>query len=540
MLRKFGFLTMGLLVCLVAAPYNVRAQDDNADEAAISDLEKFAQPGRRYTSATVNDMLQRARRLLEQEKPYEAELLVDELLQAEEVDRDDKQQAAVLNDRIQAAKTEVTEEAETALRAIELKTRRNQLEAQRLATMANEALQNYELEQARKLARRALLLDPTNELANRVQTVAGTFEGDPVATARYEEDIQRLAHQKAMVVNMMNMETSLDRAREAFAEGDFDTALAEYRRALSYASVLDVYRDMDERKQAIKEMIDEVRREKQAQEAQETETARARTEELQAKKQRMLEQVMDEARAERIDELFEKLDQGSYDEAERILNDLQMEDPTDDIVNEFRTMLFQKKFDHRIRRINQDREAGKYSEKLRMAAREIVPPRLFNYNSDKGWWVNVVEKRAPTGYPSERARRLASEEDRRVYERMDDTVDLPFNGQPLPEAIRYLDDLIDGVDFILVGDGLEARTVTLEVDEITLEKALKLVTEDTDTAWKVEDGLIKVGTKGAIREYEMRIYAIHDMLVSFGDAGDDDDDDDDDDETMTTTTTTRQ
>jgi len=532
MLRRFGIVFLGLMGLVGFSSVAFAADDsDEATKPTVADIERYLNPDKEIYTSDVEGALQRARAKLDDGKPFEAEAILRELVK-HDIDRDDELRAYKLMLLVQEAKQEVGEEAETILQRIKLQEERDRLRAAQLAEEAHiYLLDKNDAKRARELAEEALLLDPKNEKADRIRLSAGLALKDPAL--QFEDQARRLSKRPAYrrTMAIMSLVQHQAEARDLFARGELDRSLAEWRRALSYVELLASYMNVDAERAEIQRNIAHVQEAIDARDRQADEAMKIASEELYRARIAAMEKEENKQRAKLIDSAFDLIEEGEFAAARRVLDNLEMEEPLDPLVQEMSEALAAKRFRHGLTRINRYRQEGDWEGTLRAAEREVVPPSLFEY-PDKKFWVEVVEQRAPTGYPSELLKREASPADRAIYEQMDNEYEYTFDDLPLSSVVDYLQQ-VTGINFVYNRqDMVEDPRLTLNV-KTTLEVGLDQITDMTGTVWKVQNGLIHIGLASVIDEYELRLYSVRDLLISYADTGgrsggDDDDDDDDD------------
>ena len=109
----------------------------------------------------------------------------------------------------------------------------------------------------------------------------------------------------------------------------------------------------------------------------------------------------------------------------------------------------------------------------------------------------------------------ASNEDRVVYQKLDDTiVSFTFNEQPLEEAIDFLSTL-GGVNIVVDKRKVEpGKTVTLKLSSVPLLTAVKLVTEQVGLKWVIRDGVVFVSDEeGTKTEPITMVFDVSDLLA---------------------------
>jgi general secretion pathway protein D len=118
-------------------------------------------------------------------------------------------------------------------------------------------------------------------------------------------------------------------------------------------------------------------------------------------------------------------------------------------------------------------------------------------------------------------RRGASEEEMQINRRLaSQRITLNFDQTPFDEAINFLRD-ITGLNYVLSADARdlvdsEGVLVSLRLREITLDNALKLILASHESlAWRIEDGVIKIGTDtDAVEDLILEFYDVTEIVNS--------------------------
>lgn len=109
--------------------------------------------------------------------------------------------------------------------------------------------------------------------------------------------------------------------------------------------------------------------------------------------------------------------------------------------------------------------------------------------------------------------------DRKVYEHLNKRVSLAFSETPLADVVEFLK-ATTPVNYGLIREDLppDGAPVSLVI-ETTLGNALDQICDLTEMDWKVEGGLIKIGAPESLRDYQMRVYDVRDLLLMGRPAG---------------------
>ncbi len=105
--------------------------------------------------------------------------------------------------------------------------------------------------------------------------------------------------------------------------------------------------------------------------------------------------------------------------------------------------------------------------------------------------------------------------DKKVRQQLEETVvTFTFNEQPVLEAIDFLQTL-GKVNIVVDKSKLEeGKTVTLKLDNIPLETAIRLLTEQLGLKWIIRDGVVFISdADGVKRPPEIQTYDVRDLLA---------------------------
>jgi Flp pilus assembly secretin CpaC len=541
MLRKIGACGFGVL-CLVAASSFVGLSA--AEEApTIGELEAFAGTAGEPAAVDVAGAIAEAEAKLAEGKPYVARDMAMELLKHElsaEQRRRVNKVAAEADKAIKAAAPPVEvapDVASSADRLLAEYVRKLQVEKEARQRQAAEYVKEAKhqlyvesnAERAYELAKNALVLDPANAEAEDLKVEAGLqlgVESDVIrSTVETQVDIQPVRKQAALQA----LSNLIESAKQLNAEGQHEEALKQLRRARANVAALSVYMDMSSERRKVENLIADA--EGDYEEAR-LELSVAQKEEAKgeaAEKIRRISEVKQKEQARRFDDVVELIEDVRFAEARGVIDDMNYEDPSDELVPVLLKRLSDAENDYEMKRINAARERGDLKLGQWESDQEAMPEDIMVF-PDKAFWTDVIierpelalgwrdemDERTETLYPSTRLAVERSAEDQAVYDHLDDQVPLSFSETPLPSVVEFLQQITE-VDYVLVDrDQLALSSVTL-TRETSLRTALDLITEQTDSAWKVDRGAIAVGPPEALRDYEWRAYEIQDLLISISD-----------------------
>ncbi len=211
--------------------------------------------------------------------------------------------------------------------------------------------------------------------------------------------------------------------------------------------------------------------------------------------------------AEQFDTFYSR---GQYDDALVVLERMKALDPEDaSIPEKIRTTTLKKL------------QVWRYNAKAERAVQEEMQ---FNNNQEQMTaWFPITKY--PDNWKELSDRRLRqiqkqqvqeSPQNRKVRQQLEETVvSFTFNEQPVMEAIDFLQTL-GKVNIVPDRSKFEdpAKTVTLKLDNIPLETAIKLLTEQLGLKWVIRDGVVFISdAEGVKRPPETNAYDVRDLLA---------------------------
>jgi len=534
MLSKTGAVSLGLLWLMATASFLYAAEGPPGQEApTIGELEAFATAAAEVTEADVEAALARAEAKIKENKGFIArdilDALVDRDLTEDQLERltdlrKDADKIIQRKERDAAKKAgyapapEQAERADEALmeyrRKVQVQKEMDKVQAAELAEEAKHLLY-YERnpKKAYELATRAVLLDPTNTEAANVKTEAGAELGKDEEEFKLKAAAARRLPQVRVEAALQSLRNTIERARRLYGAGSYEDALDQLRYARMYVETLAVSMDVAEYRQQVAALEETVQ---EAYGRAQRDLTAAERAEAERKARERIARITDMARkrqARLVEEIRQLIEDKKFEEAERVLDDLEVEDPGDELVPELREELSVAWHEHDMSRLNAATERGDMKGFERDIDREMVPERTFDY-PDKSIWKTVIEKREPVSYPSEELAELRTPEDQAVYDHLQDRVPIRFRDTPLVDVVDFLEQTTE-VNYMVFRNDIPADGAPVSLTmETTLGNALDQICDLTGMAWKVEGGLIKVGLPETLRKYEWRVYFVHDLLLS--------------------------
>jgi len=534
MLSKIGALSFSL-VCLVGVSSMVYSAEAPAagNAPSIGQMAAFGKTAPEAAPTDPDAMLADAQAKLAQDKPYVARDILDKLVGAKLTEA---QSARLVTLRKQADEAIAAKSKEVApaqqpapapeqaakynkvlddyMKQVEIEKQSRKVQAAEYAQEAKHQLYDERKpDKAYDLAQKALILDSGNKDAAEVKTEAGVELGLESEKIREQAKQELVLPQVRRDAALQALNNTMATARDRFAKGDYEGALDQLRRAQSYITSLSVYMPMAEKQQELNGLMTEY--EAKYKEAQRTLAGQQKQEARQAEQEqiRRITDLKRKEQARRFDEVMKLIDDRNFEKAGLVIDDMEAANSADELVPLLREKASTEKHEFVMKKENAAAVRGDLYNGELETERETIPEKIFTY-PDKAIWKNVIEIRPSVDYPSKLVGDLRTPEDRVVWGHMKDKVNLSFDQTPLPGVVEFLQQ-VTGLNFVLRRQDLPAdqAPVTLTAST-TLDNALKQICDLTSMAWAVEGGLIKIGKPESVRNYELRVYDVRDLLLS--------------------------
>ncbi|MHC4591574.1 MAG: hypothetical protein ACYS8L_02635, partial [Planctomycetota bacterium] len=461
LLRKIGAFSLSL-VCLVAMSSSAYCADEAAEKEApsIGELEAFAGTAAETAAGRADAIIAEAEALLAGDKPHLARARLAELVGVETTAAQRKRAAVLIEEADAAISKEVAEapavpaaprdEGQRVDKLLADYVERLRIENEKKKAEAAEYVQEarYYLytevnaAKALRLAQKALALDPENKEADDLRTEAGLQLGDEAATIRFTAEKGVVLQHARKQAAQQTLRNTIDSVMELYSSGEHEAALKELRRAEAHVSLLAVYMDMSSQEQEVAQLRVLVEREydrARVRLAVEEKEEAGRTAAQRIGKMAELKRL---EQARRSDEVLKLIEDANFEEARFVLDDLALQDPSDELVDLLLRKLSLAEHQYTLKRINEARDRGDLRVEQYMGKSEIPPERLFNY-PDKSFWKQVVEQRQAVLYPSEQAFKDESPEDAAVRESLQQPVEIAFAETPLSGVLEFLQQVTD-------------------------------------------------------------------------------------------------
>ena len=558
-------LTTAVALALCSVLYGQEAKEAEKKPAppSLGELRAFVEKARvgAAVSQTVKDAIAQAEAKLKAKKPHVAIQVMVQLersvkLNVAEVDavldmyaRIDKalgvqrgevekrveeqlKQMAAKEEEVSVFLSKVQKDilVEKALRKIEAKELAE--EASILLRLENKA------KEAQELALRAVHLDSENKDAQDILDEAGMALGDPTAKRRWESKRLAALSNVRMQTALQELENTMAKASRLYARGQYGNSAKEWRKAETFVNALAPYRDMQKQSEIVlKNLLTAEAAAKEARaKAQEDRTEKERTEAEALFKKRVEESIRQrmEQDADLVDKVMRLIREKRFDEAERIIKDMEYRHPDDLMTTILRERIATEGHVHRLRRETR-RHKEEAAALIERSYERIVPYEGYITFPDVREWKEEISPREAVAYPSATIAEDVPEEEKRVYAALKKEVEFVFEGSTIADVVNFLENVTDA-NFVLHPEAAAKEdTITLHI-KTTVEEALDSVCWQTNLAWKVKGPKVQIGPPETIEEYARRVYDIRDLLVNIQDraarrVGDDDDEfgDDDDD-----------
>ncbi|MFO8008324.1 MAG: hypothetical protein R6V05_11390 [Candidatus Brocadiia bacterium] len=562
MLRRIAVVSVSLLVLFGASSaLGAEQSEGGGGPPSISELEQFASAAE-DVETDVDAEIADARAALDEGKPRLAQEILDGL-PVENMGEEQTAQAAALAQEAQEAVAEL-EKAEAAAEEVprdQAKQARSlqeeltrkwkaQMEARqaRAAELVKQGryLLHYESKprEAYDLAKRALLLDPNSQEALQLKIDAGVDIGVPEEEARFAADkMQQLPSVREQSARQA-LENALARGRRLASEGKYELAIEQLRNARFIVESLAAYMDVSQQRQEVEQLLQAAQ---QDYTGQQRELKAQQKVEAEQRAEQWAERIAAEERKERgrqVEEVLDLVEQAEYRKAYELLETMEAEDPSDDLVRRLRVEAAEVRHEDMVQRSAADMRRGDLQWEVWEQERLVIPERLVEH-PDKFYWDRIVTQRVPdermaeirpegyTGYdrvaelyPSTAIEAEAAKT-QEIQQALQDVYEFPFQDTPLTEVKEYLEQVTD-VQFLLYQQDLPPTLITFDL-QTSLENALDQITELASTSlkpvtWKVEGNTIKIGApwrlgKRRETEYVLRVYSVLDLLMSFEDTG---------------------
>ena len=391
--------------------------------------------------------------------------------------------------------------------------------AQEYIERAKGELDRADLQAALASASAAVDLAPSNpearELLRRVQGLLGDDYSS--ASLAFEDELQRTMVRRAQA--RLEAQDHVDRGEQSFREGDFDSAITEFRQAemVLHYNPLIATDSLDE--QLIRGRIAEAVRLRDRAVAEAEEAARVESERLRQE----AEQRERDRRENKLREFYEYANKAflaeRFSEAEDWCDLILVEDPGNEAAQNLKAVARESrhfKADEVNRRDLREQWLRTFEE---LDTMNVPQTDALTYDIER--WREVVH-RQPLSHaqldPTVNADRQA------ILDRLDSVRFAPNfggpdnEGTPLESVAAYLQQLT-GINFLIstaVTEELdeEETAVRLHLGERSVRNVLELIATTSESLrWKVEDGVVKFVTADEMIGGQIQVtYGVQDLI----------------------------
>ncbi|MBL8861457.1 MAG: hypothetical protein JNK02_05540 [Planctomycetes bacterium] len=384
----------------------------------------------------------------------------------------------------------------------------------------NRLLERGDLEGALTAFANALDLDTSSQAARTQLRKVEALLGDRYQTAGsfLEDAAQREVVRRSQA--RMAAEDARIRAKNALAQGDYATAVEQYRQAeiiLRYNPLIAT--DSLDAKLVRGELETAVRLSEEGR-AEEARLAATQAEET----KRRAEEAARQSHQDRQNELFASARTAflneDYERAESITTQILLEDPNNAAAKDLRGIaqeMRHAKADETIRRDYREQWIRTFEELDTMDVPQIS---TLEFDDLKRW--RVVSQRKPLEFsPLDLS---VAQDKQAVLDILDQRVFEPKflgpdgDGSALEEVASFLQ-TVTGVNFLIspkVTQDLdeEQRTIKLDLPARSVRKVLDLIAEISESLrWKVENGVVMFVTKDELKGGQvLRMYGVQDLI----------------------------
>jgi type II secretory pathway component GspD/PulD (secretin)/tetratricopeptide (TPR) repeat protein len=370
-------------------------------------------------------------------------------------------------------------------------------------------------DKAIEMFEKAVALDPTLKKASENIEIARFMRGDKDAASKLRDEGWIPEQRVRLDANLQKLRNAIARGDQLHGEGQYPEALAEYRKAQTYLSLLETMTDVQPESERLENAI--ARTEK----AQEKHLAELKRKELRETREKIKENLEDSQRealrskADQFDQVLALIEDKEYEKANSIVEEMIYRDPSDRAARLLRTQISRERHRFRIaeHQGKHDRELFKVLEDTK---ERTIPYRELLTFPSRRIWREIIDVREPVGYPT--TKREYSQEEQKVLASLDRPVDVDFTDTPLPDVLAFFRE-VNQVNIALDRASLpdDMAPVTLKMSDVPLKTALKEILEPINMSYVVEGNVIRVARKDKLAQYEMRVYDVRDLLLNFED-----------------------
>lgn len=402
-------------------------------------------------------------------------------------------------------------------RAAEVERERSEREftAQKLIDLGDEARARGEWADARLNYARALEVDPGNEAAKSKLADANAMLGDVAGGAKSafesaaNERLVRRQQAQAEITDLVTVGKRLE------SQGDYEGAVRRYEKALLIVGLYPYYGDFSPTEAQLRDMIAGATARKVEAEKQRKAAAQAQARELAEAQERQQAQ----AREARIQSLFNQanlaMQRNEFDLAREYAERILELDPTNATAAKLAHLAKQASLarEEEITQRNIREQWKTAFEQVEAAADPQVNPVEFPKT-----WTKVEGVRKPYAF-SKSLSETADPRDRQVMNVLETTtVNINFTDTRLQDAVSFLQNYAN-VNIMILPSVFQEHSedellVNLQAEGVTVKNALDLITLTKGLSYKIDRGVVQIGTEAESRgPVILDLYDVKDLTV---------------------------
>jgi type II secretory pathway component GspD/PulD (secretin)/tetratricopeptide (TPR) repeat protein len=402
--------------------------------------------------------------------------------------------------------------------------------AQEHYRLAEKYFQEGRLENAEMSCREALRYNPSHAgakaLLYETQILLGQGKATP-QSEQMEKAIQQMEVRQKEV--QLEIDQHFNLGMRHYNSGDYESAERSFRLIIEYAKwVFPPTIEIDTRKQ---QALDMLQKTKQSRKQRDIDQARIRSRLIEEEERRIAITKVIEQKKE-LEILFGQaqmhFEREEYDQCMWLCDKILFINPNLSSVAEMKIVAQRLKWMKRDERhldeyIRQWKKMQNHNEWI-----AGIPTELIEFPEINTWM--EIAKRRPRTLKFEVEGEMA-EGDRQILDKLK-AMKFTFNftDAPLKEVIDFIRDST-GLNFVFDKDVDSSATVSIKVQDISVEALLKYVLQPSDLTFYVDGGLVIISTKAAFSAKNLRleIYDVQDITfrlldmpgreITFGDEG---------------------
>ncbi|MBI1368087.1 MAG: hypothetical protein GC162_05475 [Planctomycetes bacterium] len=393
------------------------------------------------------------------------------------------------------------------------------LQTQQLTAEADQAAKDGQYNRAAQLYTQAISLDPANEDAKKgLETVRALLGRDNSGSKLVEDyaNVVKLRREQALA----RYDEAMKQAKASVAAGNPNEALDAVSLGKAILDTNRQYLSEAEYNQLSKSAMDFT---SQIQVAAEQQRVRALGEQEMKVKNEQVKRRMaaEEERERKVQELLRRAAdlrrELNYEESLDVLEQLLFIDPHNVAAQAMKEMIEDSIIYRNTKNLLRERELKRSQHSVDNLEAAIPVTEIIQYPPD--WPQLTATRQAALGSAGGE-----SEANRRVMEKLKQSIPVTFDGNRLENVVEYLRN-VTGVNFFvnwraLEGAGIEpGTTVTLNLASVPADKALRLILDQVGgdlvpLGFTIDEGVVTISTVENLgKNTTIRTYDIRDLVV---------------------------